>query len=647
MKLFGFKIDSLTLLAIILAIGLVVDDAIVMLENIHRYIEEGLSPKEAAFKGSKEIGFSVVAMTITLAAVYAPTGFMSGTTAVLFREFAFTLAGAVIISGFVALTLSPMMCAYLLKSKHKESYLSQKLNILFNKFMNYYKNLLKILLNNYFIFIGILLVVGIIGFFTFKTIPQSLIPIEDQGVINLNMTFPNGATKDFQNKYDKKLSNILKSINGVKYNIITGNSPFVFLDDWTKRPSIQKIKEEIDKKTSNFAAISVSSIIPSVLPSSTSDTPAGLEVFISTTENNTKNLYYKMQDIAAKMQDEPIFTKITNNLQFNTIAWDISFKINQMQSYKVQPTDIRDTLKTLFSGASSLGNIVSGNITYPIRLQMQKSDLSRFSVLNDIYVKGGSSGENMVPVKNLINIETSNQLGHIYTQNRMLGGTISAVIPDKMGLNEVVKKANSIFTSNLKPGQGFSYRGQIQQFLESSGTMTGLFILSIVFIYLILAAQFESFIDPLIILFTVPLCIVSALVTLKFTGGSLNIITNIGLITLVGLITKHGILITQFANENLQKGQSLFEAVVNSGTTRLRPIIMTTLAMVLGAIPLALATGPGSNSHSQIGWVIVGGMLFGTVFSLLIVPSAYMIFAPLDYNKRKLIKKNSGNNNIY
>ena len=585
-------------------------------------------------------------MTITLAAVYAPTGFMSGTTAVLFREFAFTLAGAVIISGFVALTLSPMMCAYLLKPKQKEAYLSKKLNILFNKFMHAYKKLLKILLKNYFIFISILVIVGIIGFFTFKTIPQKLIPIEDKGQIMFSMTFPNGASQQFHNKYGRELSKILQSIPGVKYAAIIGNSPFVFLDDWTKRPSIQEIKKDIDSKTSDFAAISVSSAIPSVLPTGTSDTPAGLEVFISTTKSNTKNLYYKMQDIAAKMQNDPIFSKVTNNLKFDTIAWDISFKINQMQSYKVKPTDINDTLNTLFSGASSLGNIVSGNITYPIKVKMQKEDLSRFSVLNDIYVKGGSSGSDMIPVKNLININTSYQQGHVYTENRMLGASITANIPDDIGLNEIVQKTNNILKNTLKPDQSFRYKGQIQQFLESSGTMTGLFILSIIFIYLILAAQFESFIDPLIILFTVPLCIVSALVTLKITGGSLNIITNIGLITLVGLITKHGILITQFANDNLQKGHSLFESVINSCTTRLRPIIMTTLAMVLGALPLALATGPGSNSHSQIGWVIVGGMLFGTVFSLLIVPSAYMIFAPLDYNKRKLIKKNAANNNI-
>ena len=208
------------------------------------------------------------------------------------------------------------------------------------------------------------------------------------------------------------------------------------------------------------------------------------------------------------------------------------------------------------------------------------------------------------------------------------------------GINQVISDIDNLLKNNLDENQSFEYKGTIRQYLDSSSTMVSLFVLSIVFIYLVLAAQFESFVDPLIILFTVPLCIVSAIVTLKATGGSINIITNIGLITLVGLITKHGILITQFANDNLKAGQTLFQAVFNSGTTRLRPIIMTTLAMVLGSIPLAISVGPGSNSHSQIGWVIVGGLIFGTIFSLLVVPVAYMILASLDYNKRILINQN-------
>jgi multidrug efflux pump len=638
-KLFGFKINSLTLLAIILAIGLVVDDAIVMLENIYRHIEEGMQPKSAAFLGSKEIGFSIIAMTITLAAVYAPTGFVSGMTAELFREFAFTLAGAVIISGFVALTLSPMMCAYMLKPKQKEAYLSKKLNIVFAKFTNFYQKTLIILLKNFWITIILLLVVGVIGFFTYRSTPQKLIPEEDQGFITLTMTFPNGANSAFQEKYAKLLAKKLQKVPGVKYSIITGNASFLFLKNWKERPSAFEINNYITKNINDFAAISVSTTLPPTLPSGTSDISAGLEVFISTTEQDTKKLYKTMQSIAASMQNNPIFTNISNKLQFNTIAWDISFKLKQIQAYGANPSEIRDTLQTLFTGSSNkLGNLTIGTTTYPVKARMQKKDLSRFSVLDDIYVSGKNNA--MIPVKNLINIKTSIAQGSIASLNGMLGNSITSSTPPQMGENDIIKQADKIIESKINQNQSFQYKGNIKQFLESSGTMTSLFVLSIVFIYLILAAQFESFVDPLIILFTVPLCIVSAIVTLKVTGGSINIITQIGLITLVGLITKHGILITQFANDNLKAGQTLFNSVLNSGLTRLRPIIMTTLAMVLGSIPLALATGPGSNSHSQIGWVIVGGMFFGTIFSLLVVPVAYMILARLDYNKRILIRKN-------
>jgi len=356
-----------------LAIGLVVDDAIVMLENIYRHIEEGMQPKSAAFLGSKEIGFSIIAMTITLAAVYAPTGFVSGMTAELFREFAFTLAGAVIISGFVALTLSPMMCAYMLKPKQKEAYLSKKLNIVFAKFTNFYQKILIILLKNFWITIILLLVVGVIGFFTYRSTPQKLIPEEDQGFITLSMKFPNGANSAFQEKYAKLLAKKLQKVPGVKYSIITGNSSFLFLKNWKERPSAFEINNYIKKNINNFAAISISTNLPPTLPLGTSDTPAGLQVFISTTEQDTKKLYNTMQSIAASMQNDPIFTNISNNLQFNTIAWDISFKLKQIQAYGVSPSDIRDTLQTLFTGSSNkLGNLTIGTTTYPVQARMQK-----------------------------------------------------------------------------------------------------------------------------------------------------------------------------------------------------------------------------------------------------------------------------------
>ena len=638
MSLLGFTINMLTLLAIILAIGLVVDDAIVMLENIHRHIEKGLEPMEAAFKGSKEIGFSVVAMTITLAAVYAPAGFMSGISAGYFREFAFTLAGAVLISGFVALTLSPMMCAYFLTEEKKEPYLSRKLNQSFDILNSAYQVILKFLLRQYWLVIIVLFLLGGGGYIVYKFMPQDFIPKEDIGFLKVNIAWPPSASKNFQTKYSKELDKIYLSNSGVKESLNSGGGASLTLKSWKKRESSQSIVDDLNAKLSKIAAVSVSLSIPP--PVSYGGAGGGgdkLLVHIATTKD-TLSLYHLTQKLIAKIRQIPGFSDVKSSLRFNNIIWNINFKRDAMKALNILPTDVSATINILLRGMK-VTSISKDKESYDVRLQMQKSDLERFSVLNDIYVKSNVGTATMVPLTNLIDIKQGVSQGSIHHTDRLISADLTSSIPKGMGLNQVIKIIDKVLDENLSPDQSYSYGGVIGQYLDSSGAMLGLFILSIIFIYLVLSAQFESFVDPFIILFTVPLCIVSALVVLKLTGGSLNLITNIGLITLVGLITKHGILITQFANENFYAGANLFDAVVKSGVTRLRPILMTTLAMVLGALPLALAIGPGSVSHSQIGWVIVGGMSFGTVFSLLVVPVAYLLLSPLDYNKRKELRK--------
>ena len=298
--------------------------------------------------------------------------------------------------------------------------------------------------------------------------------------------------------------------------------------------------------------------------------------------------------------------------------------------------DVADTISTLMAG-KHITDVQKNDQTYQVLVQMNMKDLSSFQGLNNIYVRS-QNGE-MVPLSNLVTFKRAVQLSNLYHSNRMRSADITADLAPHYDMGTVVNYMRSVLDTNLSPTEQYGWGGRIQAFLDSSGVMLNLFALSILFIYLVLAAQFESFVDPLIILLTVPLCIVGAMATLMVTGGSLNLFTDIGLITPVGLISKRGILITQFANVRLQQGDSLLEAITNASVTRLRPILMTTSAMVLGALPLALATGPGSVSHRQIGWVIVGGMLLGTFFSLIVVPVAYYLLAQFDHKKKLLLAK--------
>jgi len=364
------------------------------------------------------------------------------------------------------------------------------------------------------------------------------------------------------------------------------------------------------------------------------------------TSDSYQQLQQTMDKLKTQLSQYPALANIQSNLRFDSRVFEAAFKRDEAASLGVDLQDIADTFSTLVSG-KHITDIETGNQTYNVMVQMRMQDLSSFAGLDNIYVRSNlplSSTNNdglnsqMVPLSNLVTLTSATRQGQIFRFNRMASADITAQLLPGYGLNEVVNHLNTILQSNLSPTEQYAYGGRIQAYLTSSGTMLILFLLSLVFIYLVLAAQFESFVDPFIILLTVPLCIVGALLTLSLTGGSLNLYTNIGLITLVGLITKHGILITQFANARLLAGDDLMNAIRHAALTRLRPILMTTFAMVLGALPLALATGPGSVSHEQIGWVIVGGMVFGTFFSLLVVPVAYSLLARWDHKKKKLLE---------
>ena len=638
MLLCGFSINVVTLLAIILAIGLVVDDAIVVLENIHRHIEMGKPPKEAALIGSAEIGFSVIAMTITLAAVYAPIGFLTGLTASIFKEFAFTLAGAVLISGFVALTLSPMMCAYILHKKEKESRIERILEVVFERLNGAYDRALRTFLKYKYYVVMSLLVLMAICYWLFMIVPQSFIPKEDIGYFVANSDSPPNSTVPYTDYYTTVLNDtVYKNDPNIQSNstlVFDSRSVnFVTLEPWGKRKlSTEEIIKGFTPAAEKIPGIKVSFSVPDPV-SFGADSDAGDVVLYIGSFKDTDYLLGYTNKVMRKLEMYKGIHNVKTSLKFNTMAYNISFNRNQAASLGVSLQDVADTFSILMSG-KHITNVLSGNKTYQVIVQMNQKDLATFQSLDKIYV-ASNSGE-MVPLSNLVTVKKEVRQSSLARYQRMNSAKITADISPGYVLGDVYKEINQVIGKH-KGDVTVAYGGRIAAFMDSSGTMLGLFILALVFIYLVLAAQFESFVDPFIILLTVPLSIVGALLTMLITGGELNLFTNIGLITLVGLISKHGILITQFANDSFNEGLSLFDAVRKGAVTRLRPILMTTSAMVLGSVPLALATGPGNAANSMVGWVLVGGLLFGTIFSLFIVPVAYLILSPFDHKKRKMI----------
>ncbi|MDF2939718.1 MAG: Acriflavin resistance plasma rane protein [Gammaproteobacteria bacterium] len=639
MMICGFSVNVMTLLAIILAIGLVVDDAIVVLENIHRHIEEGLKPMEAAFTGSKEIGFSVIAMTLTLAAVYAPTGFIPGFSATVFREFAFTLAGAVLISGFVALTLSPMMCSRVLMPHEKLSRLELALRKIFHFLNSHYERILSVMLLKRWLVVMSLCVVAMLGYFVYLTVPQSFIPKEDIGYFNVNIQSPPGSTIDYTDGFMRQLEGLYQQtpeiLSYASFIFAGSGTDFVTMQPWQNRDlSTDQVIEKL-MPAINQIPILIDVSVPDPINYGNNTSGAAVQVHLMTTANDYVDLQKTVDKLVAVFSSYPGMTNVNTSLKFDNQVYNASFKRPQAAGLNVNLQDVADTISVMLAGRH-ITDIQEGDQMYPVLVQMNIQDLSNFDgFLNNTYVR--NADQQMIPLSNLVNLTSGIRQSNLNHYDRMRSADITAEIAPHYDLGQVTRYIQQQLDQNLTSKESYAFDGLIQAYLTSAGTMLSLFALSLVFIYLVLAAQFESFVDPLVILLSVPLCIVGALCTLKLTGGSLNLYTNIGLITLVGLITKHGILITQFANVRLKGGDSLIDAIKHAAVIRLRPILMTTCAMVLGAIPLAFATGPGSVSHQQIGWVIVGGMVFGTFFSLIVVPVAYYILAPFDHKKKEIL----------
>lgn len=625
MKAFGFSINNFTLLAMILAIGLVVDDAIVMMENIFRYIEDGLSPFEAAVKGSREILFAVLVMTITLIAVFVPVGFISGFVGKFFNEFAWTLAFCVAISGFVSLTLTPMMSAYILNMQHSEFKFFVKCNNIINIIHDRYHNTLIKALNHKKYILLSLPITLIIGCTVMFFIKEELLPIEDQGFVFIHIQSPQGATFNYTKKYFTELESIVATTKDVTNSIAfinpEGGMAFIDLKDWGKRSQSQmQIANNLNKTITNIPGIFAFALNLPSLPSNSNDS---IQIVL---EGHTsfEDLDKFAVQVIEKMRAIPIFYNVDKDIKLNNPAIKIMPNRDKVEFYNVDIATVGKTLNDNFVDIKIDNGFKKNGELYDVTVKLDDKDKANGASLDKVYVKNRDG--KFISLLSLIDYEYGVEPTSLNHFNKQRAVTITASLVPGIPLGSVIKPLEQI-ASGVKKDSGVKYEfaGEIKDLQTTSYELYIIFGLAIIFIFLVLAAQFESYIDAGIILCSVPFAVVGALVTLYLIGGSMNIYSKIGLITLVGLIAKNGILIVEFTNQKIASGIEIERAVIEATTTRLRPILMTTTATIVGAVPLALASGPGSESRNEIGWTIVGGLAVGTFFTLFVVPAICVV----------------------
>jgi multidrug efflux pump len=629
MDLLGFSINTLTLLSMVLAIGLVVDDAIVVLENIHRHIEEGMAPMPAAIRGMGEISGAVIAMTLTLAAVYAPVAFAPGRTGTLFTEFALTLAGAVLVSGFVALTLSPMMCSRLLRphESHGRFYNFLERGLLaLNR--GYRSALVTTLRARPLVVLAALAVAGA-SYFLVAGLKSELAPIEDRGVLFTAGNAPEGSTVDFTSRYAEQFEALLDQVPEVAHHFVIVGSravteliSFSQLIPWEERSRTQmEIVRDIQPKLARIAGVRAFANNPGSFGQSARS--KSVEFVIQTSESYRKLDEY-VETLLAEAEKFPGLINLDSDLRLNKPQFDVVVDRERVADTGAGVLTVGRTLETLLGGRQVTRFTQNGE-QYDVIVQVAPADRRTPGDLDAIYVRGPSGS--MVQLSNLVHVKETVAPKELNRFNQFRAATITGNIAPGYSLGEGLAFLEDAAKRVLPSSVRYDYGGQSREFKDAESNLLFIFVLALGFIFLVLAAQFESFVDPLIIMLTVPLSMTGALLALHFSGGTLNIYSQIGLVTLIGLISKHGILIVQFANRLQDEGRTLREAVIEAAALRLRPILMTTGAMVAGAIPLAIAAGAGAESRHEIGWVIVGGMTFGTLLTLFVVPTAYTLLA--------------------
>ncbi len=629
--LLGYSINLLSLLAMVLAIGLVVDDAIVVVENIHRHIEEGMTPMDAAIKGMKEITGPVVAMTLTLAAVLTPLGFTGGLTGALFREFAFTLSGAVVISGIVALTITPSMAARVLR--HGDTSRFQRIvDGSFDRIANWYERRVSSSLD--YRPVTMLMIAALVGatVFMFFNTTSELAPEEDEGALFSIMAGPRYATLDYMKLYTDRTSELTRGIDevGTEFSItgIGGSANTAFyiwvLKDWAERARSQKaIQQDIQGRLGKQTGVEAFVFAPPSLPGAGGGLP--ITVVIQSI-HDAQRVYEIAEAVKQKAQASGRFIVVQNSLAFDAPQVNITIDRDRAAALNVPISEIANTLGLLVGGGK-IGEFDRDSNSYDIIPQVPRAFRENPEQLGEFFVR--SSEGAMIPLSSVVTIATDADTNSIEQFNQLNSATISALPLPGVTTGDGLAEIQNIIRGDLPEGFFIDYSGQSRLEVTQGNTIAIAFGAALLVIYLVLAAQFESFRDPFIILMSVPLSIFGALLPLNIGLGSLNIYTQVGLITLIGLITKHGILMVEFANQQREEhpGMSKRDAVVAAAKIRLRPILMTTAAMALAVVPLIIAEGAGAAARYSMGLVIFAGLIVGTPFTLFVVPMFYTLFS--------------------
>ena len=632
--LMGFSVNVLTLLGLVLAIGLVVDDAIVVLENCHRHVEMGKDPRQASIDGSKEIAFAVIAMSLTLTAVFAPLGFMTGNTGRLFTEFALTVAAAVAVSGMVALTLTPMMCSRILQVHGKERHgrLYQAMERFFHGINAAYRRALGVVLKAWWAVIVVFALVVMSAALLYQSLKSELSPLEDRGFFLSLIIAPEGASMNYTDGYMRQVESMFAKVPEIRSyftvvapglerpNPVNFGIAFSQLAPWEERTrKTQEITAELGPKMfGSMPGVLAFPVNPPSLGQSFRNPPVQFVV-----QANSYEALERMTDaLLAKARQSKALANPDTDLRLNKPQLAVDIDREKAATMGIDVETIGRTLETLLGGRQVTRFKREGK-QYDVIVQLEAKDRDTPTDLTSIFVRARDG--RLVQLSNLVKVRETvgpKELNHF---NRLRATILSANVSPGYTLGEALEYLEGAAKEVLDASARTELDGPSREFRESGAALLFTFVLALAFIYLVLSAQFESFVSPFVIMLTVPLAMTGALAALKLTGGTLNVYSQIGLVMLIGLITKHGILIVEFSNQLRAKGMGAAEAVTEAATLRLRPILMTTGAMVLGALPLALAKGAGAEARQPIGWVIVGGLLLGTVFTLFVIPTAYVL----------------------
>ncbi|MFD2514461.1 efflux RND transporter permease subunit [Pontibacter locisalis] len=643
MYIMDFSINVLTLLGIVLAIGLVVDDAIVMLENIYSRIESGQQPMKAAKKGSEEIYFAIISTTVALAAVFMPVIFLEGITGRLFREFGIVVAGSVIISSFVSLTLTPMMCSRMLKHRERPNWFYRKTEPFFTALTSGYRSSLESFMRvRWVAFIIVIVSAGAIFLFM-KTLPSELAPDEDRGGLRVMVTGPEGASYEFMDEYMSELTQLVNdSIQGID-NLVAMTSPgfagggsnsgFLrvrLVEPENRNQTQQEIVDEISRLTNQLTGARAFGSGDKGLGGGRG---SGQPVQFVVQAPDGSKLREIIPLIMEEARQDPTFGFVDVNLKFNKPELRVEINREKAQAMGVSVRDVAQTLQAGLSG-QRFGYFIKDGKQYQIIGQVARENRSAPIDLRSLYVKNNQG--QLIQLDNLIDLSEESASPQLYRFNRFAAATFSASLAKGKTISDGIEAMDAIADKVLDDTYQTSLAGQSRDFSESSSSLLFAFILALGLIYLALSAQFESFRDPVIIMFTVPLALAGALISIWYFGETLNIFSQIGMIMLVGLVTKNGILLVEFANQRKEAGLNKLEAATDAAVQRFRPILMTSMSTILGTLPIALALGAGAESRVSMGIAVVGGLIFSTGLTLYVIPAVYSYFSSAEANVSRM-----------